>query len=309
MGPNNIALVTYFRADQRLREAQGRLMAATKDVRIQERKVADLSERQRLAAQKLKEQQSGAAQLELDLKSRDEQIEKLREQQTQSRNNREYQAFLVEINTAKADRGTVEDETIKALEAVERLSVELKDLSEQLKAEQARLQELKGLVSGKLDELQADIDARQAERDAAGAQVPTKMRDVFDRLADKYDGEAMAALAKPDRRREEYICTVCNMDQAVDTYNKLHSRDELLFCPSCRRVLYIPDDLPPEVAIKAKPKPRVVKETGKEAGKDAGKGAAKDVSNETPSERVTAGAGADSSADAVGARPASPGNV
>jgi len=292
MGPNNIALVTYFRADQRLREAQGRLMAATKDVRIQERKVADLSERQRLAAQKLKEQQSGAAQLELDLKSRDEQIEKLREQQTQSRNNREYQAFLVEINTAKADRGTVEDETIKALEAVERLSVELKDLSEQLKAEQARLQELKGLVSGKLDELQADIDARQAERDAAGAQVPTKMRDVFDRLADKYDGEAMAALAKPDRRREEYICTVCNMDQAVDTYNKLHSRDELLFCPSCRRVLYIPDDLPPEVAIKAKPK-----------------GAAKDVSNETPSERVTAGAGADSSADAVGARPASPGNV
>ncbi|MGH7194240.1 MAG: hypothetical protein ACREJM_12035, partial [Candidatus Saccharimonadales bacterium] len=34
-----------------------------------------------------------------------------------------------------------------------------------------------------------------------------------------------------------------------DVYNKLHSRDELVFCPSCRRVLYIPEDLPPEAAI------------------------------------------------------------
>jgi hypothetical protein len=297
MGPNNIALVTYFRADQRLREAKGRLMAATKDVRIQERKVADLSEHQRLAAQKLKEHQSAAAQLELDLKTRDEQIERLRTQQQQSRNNREYQAFLVEINTAKVDRGKVEDETIKALEAVERLSGESKTLVEQLKVEQAKLEELKSQVSGKLSELQAEIDALQADRDAAGSHVPAKAREIFDRLADKYDGEAMAALAKPDRRREEYICTVCNMDQAVDIYNKLHSRDELVFCPSCRRLLYIPDDLPPEVAIKAKPKPRVVKEAEKKPSKDSA-----DSSSQTPSERVAAGAGA----DAVGARPTSP---
>ena len=43
------------------------------------------------------------------------------------------------------------------------------------------------------------------------------------------------------------------MDLVIDVYNKLHSRDELVFCPSCRRILYIPDDLPPEVAIKGKP--------------------------------------------------------
>jgi hypothetical protein len=76
---------------------------------------------------------------------------------------------------------------------------------------------------------------------------------MFDRMSDRFDGEAMAAIAKPDRRREEYVCTACNMDLVVDVYNKLHSRDELVFCPSCRRILYIPDDLPPEVAIKGRP--------------------------------------------------------
>jgi hypothetical protein len=83
--------------------------------------------------------------------------------------------------------------------------------------------------------------------------VPQKARDVFDKLSDRFDGEAMAPIAKPDRRREEYVCTACNMDLVVDVYNKLHSRDEIVFCPSCRRMLYIPDDLPPEVAIKGKP--------------------------------------------------------
>ncbi len=63
----------------------------------------------------------------------------------------------------------------------------------------------------------------------------------------------MSAISKPDRRREEYLCTACNMNLVTDVYNKLHSRDELVFCPSCRRILYIPDDLPPELAVK-KPK-------------------------------------------------------
>ncbi len=63
----------------------------------------------------------------------------------------------------------------------------------------------------------------------------------------------MSAIAKPDRRREEYLCTACNMDLVTDVYNKLHSRDDLVFCPSCRRILYIPADLPPELAVK-KPK-------------------------------------------------------
>ena len=39
------------------------------------------------------------------------------------------------------------------------------------------------------------------------------------------------------------------MSLVINVYNKLHSRDELVFCPSCGRILYIPEDLPPETAI------------------------------------------------------------
>ena len=49
MGPMNVALVKLFQADQRLREAQGRLEAVSRNVRVQQRKVNEISEHKRLA--------------------------------------------------------------------------------------------------------------------------------------------------------------------------------------------------------------------------------------------------------------------
>ena len=253
MGPTNVALVRYFQADQELREAKARLDVASKDVRVQERRVNDFAERHRLAQQKLRETQAKAGNFELDLKTRDAHIEKLRTQQQNAKNNKEYQTFLVEINTQKVDRNKVEDETMKMLEQVERGNKELQEIAQQLEAERAKLAAMKEQIGGRLSTIQAEIDAIRPKVEEAGRAVPTKAREMFDRMSDRFDGEAMAPIAKPDRRREEYVCTSCNMDLVVDVYNKLHSRDELVFCPSCRRILYIPDDLPPEVAIKGKP--------------------------------------------------------
>jgi hypothetical protein len=39
------------------------------------------------------------------------------------------------------------------------------------------------------------------------------------------------------------------MSLVVDIYNRLHSRDELVTCTSCGRMLFIPEDLPPDVAV------------------------------------------------------------
>ena len=253
MGPTNVALVKLFRADQDLREAQSRLEAAARNVRIQERRVADLGEKLKLAQTKLKEQQSQAGQLDLDLRTRDAHIEKLRTQQQTTKNNKEYQAFLVEISTAKVDRNKVEDDAMKVLEAVERDQNEVGVMLGQLQAEQQKLQTLRQESSETLARLEADVESLRPARDAAAAEIPARHRDAFARLAERYDGEAMSALAKPDRRREEYICTACNMSLVINVYNKLHSRDELVFCPSCGRMLYIPEDLPPEAAIHARP--------------------------------------------------------
>jgi predicted nucleic acid-binding Zn-ribbon protein len=264
MGPTNIALVNLFQADQKLRQAQERLDAATKDVRVQERKVNDLAEKLRLAQTTLRDNQSKTGQLELDLKSRDEHIEKLRTQQQNAKNNKEYQAFLVEINTEKVDKGKVEDELIRQMEAVEKGQNESKELTALQESERAKLESMRGQITDRINQLQGEIDALKPAVQNAAKAVPPKALEAYTKLADRLDGEAMSAIAKPNRRAEEYVCTACNMDLVTDVYNKLHTRDDLIYCPSCRRILYIPDDLPPEVAVKAKPKKKEPKPEAKE---------------------------------------------
>src|SRR3954447_566102 len=81
MGPTNGALVKLFRADQALREAQERLDAPTKKHRTPESKVNDLNEKLKLAQTRHKELQARGGALDLDMRSRDAHIEKLRTQQ------------------------------------------------------------------------------------------------------------------------------------------------------------------------------------------------------------------------------------
>jgi uncharacterized protein len=258
MGPTNVALVKLYLADQALRAAQGRLDSASRSVRVQERRIADLHEKLKLTQQQLREQQAQAGQLDLDMKSRDVRIEKLRTQQQNSHNHKEYQAFLTEINTEKIDKGKVEEEWLKVMEGVEKLQNEVKSLAQQLEADTKTCEATKQQLGGRLSELQGEVDRLKPLRDEAAAGVPSKSRDAFERLADRHEGEAMGSIGKPDRRREEYICNACNMSLVADIYNRLHSRDEMVICPNCRRLLYIPDELPPELALNTKPPRKTV---------------------------------------------------
>jgi predicted nucleic acid-binding Zn-ribbon protein len=283
MGPTNVALVKLFRADAELREAQNRLEEAGKNVRLQERRVADLDAKLKDAQARQKQQQSRAGQLDLDMRARDAHIEKLRTQQQSAKNNKEYQAFLVEINTAKVDRGKVEDEAVRVMGEVEKGQQEVAALVAALDGERTKLTTIKSQLADTIARHQAEVDALKPARDAAQAALPQKVVDAFNRLADRYEGDALSALSRPDRRREEYLCTACNMELAIDIYNKLHSRDEIVFCPNCRRILYIPEELTPEAAIS----------TGKSKGAATGRTRAK----------KSAGAGAAGDDGAAGAAP------
>src|SRR5439155_21981288 len=125
------------------RAAQTRLDAATKNVRIQERRVNELNEKLKVAQQRLKEQQVKNSQLELDLKTRDAHIDKLRTQQQNAKTNKEYQTFLIEINTEKVDKNKIEEESLKVMEEVEKSQNEVKELTTSVETERTKLDTMK----------------------------------------------------------------------------------------------------------------------------------------------------------------------
>ena len=216
----------------------------------------------------LKELQTRVATLELDIKSRESHIEKLRGQQQQAKNNKEYQTFLIQINTEKVDKSKSEDELLGLMGEVEKLQQEVTLLTNQVEAEKQNLEAMKLQITRKLETIQQEVESLKPARDAAAANVATNVLEQYERLAERFDGEAVSAIQRPNKRVEEYICNACNMSLAPDLYNRLHSRDESLLCPNCRRFLYIPEDLTPSEAIK-QPKKKAAGKKSAEAKNEA----------------------------------------
>ena len=74
--------------------------------------------------------------LELELKSRDEHIEKLRNHLNLARTNKEYSALLTELNTAKADDSKLETQVLELMRNVETDTAECAEIKTTNRSEQ-----------------------------------------------------------------------------------------------------------------------------------------------------------------------------
>jgi uncharacterized protein len=262
VGPTNLALLKYHQAEQAYRAAKAKLDAVTKNVRLQEAKVQQLSAERDAARTRSTEVDAKSKQLELEVQSRDQRIATLRDRQNNATKQSEYQALIIEINTQKVDKGKLEEQALAAMETGETARKTLADLVVRVDAESAKLAEMKGQIDQQVQSLTAELKTYEAPREEAGRSVNAELLDRYRRMADKYDGEGMAAIDRPNPREEEFLCTGCNTYLVVDIYNRLRNRDDATACVVCGRLLYIPDELTLDKAIKQKKPPTEKKPAG-----------------------------------------------
>ncbi len=289
MGPTNIALVKFHQADLVYRAALAKLEGVSKNVRLQEIRVRQLQADHDAALKKSAELEGKARDLENDLRSREARIEQLRTAQTTATDNKLYQQLIIEISTQKVDKGKIEEQALAAMETAGKQKTVLTGLKSQLETETAKLESMRAEIDAKVKELTAEAEAVKGPRDELAAGIPARALDIYHRMADRFDGEALAKIEKPRPKVEEYNCGGCNLTLVVDVYNRLHTKDDLVPCPSCGRLLYIPEDLPPDKAVnKKKPaaprKPKAPKKEAAAPANGAAPAASEPAAPETPAE-------------------------
>jgi len=187
----------------------------------------------------LRNTQVAADAADLDLKSRDAAVNKLRDNLNSVRTNKEYAAILSQLNNEKADRSRVETRALELMNEVEGKRKTLADLEAAVQEENRRLTNL----TGQLDRAQASfadrLSALQKQRDEAADSLDAKTLDLFNRISERYEGEVMARVTQVHPRRQEYTCEGCNMSLTAERANALMTRDEVLTCGSCGRILHI----------------------------------------------------------------------
>lgn len=239
MGPVLSGLKKLQSVENRLRAVKVKLERCRRNVIIQENQVRNLQNS--LEAKKeetlLTKVQSGR--LELELKTRDETIAKLRASLNAARTNKEYASVLTQLNMTKADNSKIENQILDLMRDIEADEAECHQIQNQIDEQKQQLDQTRTETELLAAEYEAEIKEIQAEWDRVAETVQNGPLQVFNRVAETYDGEALAIVEPQGGKTETYSCGGCFMGITAETVNLLLTKDDVIRCPNCTRILVL----------------------------------------------------------------------
>ena len=244
MGPIVQGLIRLQRIENRLRAVKTKLARSRRSVLFQENQLRTLQNGLEAKQEEIKLTRIQVDRLELELKEHDEHINKLRSQLNLARTNKEYSALLTELNTAKADDSKLEGQVLDLMKNLEADQAECAEIQKQIDEQKAKVDQVRKEMEAKATEYQKDIDSIQAEWDSAAKDLPKDALNIFNRVAETYDGEALASIEQTDENVSSYSCGGCFMGLPAEMVNILTTKDEILRCSNCTRILYLKDSGP-----------------------------------------------------------------
>jgi len=181
--------------------------------------------------------------LELELRTRDENIAHLRAALNTAKTNKEYAAILTQLNTTKADNSKIETQVLDLMKDIEADEAECAGILEQIESQKKLLEKTRTESEQAAVKLQAEIEDIQKEWDEKAKDVPAEELKIFKRVADTCDGEALATVEEPNGpTATSYSCSGCFMSITPESVNLLMSKDDIIRCPNCTRILVLARD-------------------------------------------------------------------
>lgn len=145
-------------------------------------------------------------------------------------------AFQHEIRSLRRDVSEAEGEGLGLVEKVESLKKEVDAIEAKIAEAEIEFSEF----STNVDKEIADAERRRAELEAErskrmeGGEARRDVLEHYEKLLDAREGQAICML---DGR----ICQGCYVEVPSNTYVRLARAQEIVECPSCGRILYLPD--------------------------------------------------------------------
>lgn len=244
-------LLQVFLVDKQLRGLQSRLFTAEKFLSEQDKQLQQLEAKRAALDTQLMQLRAAIGESEGETKHIDERMAHLREQMNTAQTNKEYKAFLTELNTYKVDRDKLETATLQQMAKLDELKKQHDEMATQL----GERQKMKSVAGGERDSRAAEIKDRVEElkvkRQQLAEDVPAETLRTLERLISERGDEAMAPLEEHDRKRHEYTCGACMMALPIEKASALMSGGKITHCPSCGCFLYIEAELAKQLAAPA----------------------------------------------------------
>lgn len=182
---------------------------------------------------------------EMDVDQWKEKVRKYKDQTGAVKTNEAYKALLHEIEMAEKEIAAAEDRLLERMVAGE-------DFVRQVKAAEKAITEIEAAAKVEQQAISAEYAAAdkqrvalEAERQQAISDVPDDLLDVYQKLANRHGGVALAEV------KEDESCSMCRVRVRPHTYQLLRDpkNEQIFHCETCTRILYCP----PEPAAQSQP--------------------------------------------------------
>ena len=242
MGPIISSLLRLQEVEAQLWALRDSLSTKQRSVAAQERKLRQMQDQVKAKTEQLKHVQSNALNQELELKTQESAIGKLRNALNAAKSNKEYSGILSQINSDKTENARIEERVLALLAQVDQMKAECQQANEDIKKGQDHLNVLQQALEAAQEENRQRLDQLEAAKAQVSGSLSPAVVNQFERVGQSHQGQAMATVISTGRRNTTYSCGGCHMGVTMDTVDVLMSKDEIRQCPNCRRLLYVPAD-------------------------------------------------------------------
>jgi predicted nucleic acid-binding Zn-ribbon protein len=239
MGPVLKGLMKLQSVESRLRVVKVKLARCRRNVIIQENQVRSLTNSFEAKKEEIQLTKVQSDRLELELRTKDETIAKLRASLNAAKTNKEYALVLTQLNTTKADNSKIENQILELMRHIEADEAESAQIQEQIDQQKQKLEQTRKETDSLATKYEAEIEEIQDEWNQAAQIIQAEPLQVFKRVAETYDGEVLAVIERHQGKTETYTCGGCFMGITAETVNLLLTKDDIMRCPNCTRILVL----------------------------------------------------------------------
>jgi uncharacterized protein len=188
------------------------------------------------AKQRVRELESRRKDLELEVQSKKQLIERYANQQLETRKNEEYRALAHEIETCKAAIFKTEDQEIELMEQGEAAQKEVVNAT-RLAAEAKKLGDDQiTQLNAREENLKKELAGLEANREELAAAVDESARGRYERLFKTKGDNVVVGV-------QHGVCGGCHMRLPAQILVSCQAQQELVSCTNCGRILYYTRDM------------------------------------------------------------------
>ena len=224
-------LIRVQEYDLSINRIQKELAGIPKMIEVQKAKFnqasADVKHYEQKSHGNLKERHA----LELEVKTKEEEILRLTGQMYALKTNEQYKAMQDHIAGVKKEISGIEDKILNIFEFAESSKTELERLQGIMHREESRFKDAESLLLAEKQRLESLLQEQEALRKKEYETISPDQRRVYDRIHSRYPDSTLSLI-------KDNCCQACAMSLPAQLIQQALKGDTVVLCENCSRILY-----------------------------------------------------------------------